>query len=166
MISIIAAVAEDMGLGSNNELLWHIPGDLRRFKNLTTGRTVIMGKKTWESLPKRPLAGRTNIILSDNPDDFFDGSITAVSVEDAISKAGTSDEVFIIGGASVYKQFLPLADRLYISHIHATAAADVYFPEIDAAKWKVVHAEEIISDLPEQVSYTYIIYERSAKHCG
>lgn len=160
MISIIAAVAQDLGLGRNNELLWNIPEDLKRFKSLTMGKTVIMGKRTWESLPKRPLPGRRNIVITDNPDECFDCSFTAYSIDDAISKVDKSEEAFIIGGASVYRQFMPYADRLYITHIHAVTEADVYFPDIDNAVWKVVQKEEVIPDSPDKVSYAYVVYER------
>src|SRR5665647_865800 len=113
MISIIVAVSEDWGIGKDNELLWHIAEDLKRFKKLTLGNAVIMGKKTWESLPKRPLPGRKNIVLTDDPEEVIEGSITAYSIDDALSKCETGEEIFIIGGGSIYSQFMPIADRLY-----------------------------------------------------
>jgi dihydrofolate reductase len=160
MISIIVAVSEDLGIGKDNRLLWHIPEDLKRFKRLTLGNTVIMGKKTWESLPKRPLPGRTNIVLTDDPNECIDCSVTAYSVEDALSKCEKGKEIFIIGGGSVYRQFMQIADRLYITHINKTAPADVYFPEIDEVIWKVVEKEEFKAIETDAVSYTYIIYQR------
>ena len=160
MISIIAAVADDYGIGKNNELLWHIPEDLKRFKKLTMGQSVIMGKKTWESLPKKPLPGRRNIVLTDDPLECIDCSITAYSVEDALSKCGNGEDIFIIGGGSVYRQFLPLADRLYITHIHKKLPADIFFPQIDADIWEGIEKEEHTDNGTETVPYTYIIYRR------
>jgi dihydrofolate reductase len=121
---------------------------------------LIMGKKTWESLPKKPLPGRKNIVLTDIPEECFDCSFTAYSVEDALRKCDRNEEIFIIGGGSVYRQFMPLAGRLYITHIHRKATADVYFPKIDHRKWKVIEREECISEDDKRIPYTYIIYER------
>jgi dihydrofolate reductase len=160
MISIIVAVSDDWGIGKDNELIWHIPEDLKRFKRLTMGKCVIMGKKTWESLPKRPLQGRKNIVLTDIPDECIDCSITAYSIEDALSKCGTDEEVFVIGGGSVYRQFMPVADRLYITHVHKKALADIYFPKIDRRKWKISEKEECISEDDNKIPYSYVIYER------
>jgi len=160
MISIIVAVSDDWGIGKNNELLWNISEDLKRFKRLTMGNTIIMGKKTWESLPKRPLPGRKNVVLTDDPKECVDCSVTAYSIEDALSKCDKNEEIFIIGGGSVYRQFMPLADRLYITHVHKKAPADIYFPEIDMNIWKVVEKEEFPAGETVAIPYTYIIYER------
>jgi dihydrofolate reductase len=158
MISIIVAVSEDWGIGKDNELLWHISEDLKRFKRLTTGNTVVMGKKTWESLPRRPLPGRKNIVLTDNPEEIIENAVTCYSIDDALSKCSPGEEIFIMGGGSIYRQFMPLADRLYISHVHKKAPADIYFPEIDLNIWKVTEAEDFVSD--EGIPYTYTIYKR------
>jgi dihydrofolate reductase len=158
MISIIVAVSEDLGIGKDNELLWHLPEDLKRFKKLTLGKTVIMGKKTWESLPKRPLPGRKNIVLTDKPEECFDCAVTAYSIEDALSKCEKGEDVFIMGGGSVYRQFMPVADRLYITHVHRKAPADIFFPEIDPKIWKVVEKEEFTAAEPGGIPYTYVIY--------
>jgi dihydrofolate reductase len=158
MISIIVAVSEDWGIGKDNELLWHISEDLKRFKRLTTGKTVIMGKKTWDSLPRKPLAGRKNIVLTDNPKEIIENSITAYSIEDALVKCEKGEEIFIIGGGSIYRQFMPIADRLYITHVHKKAAADIYFPEIDMKIWKITEEEQFLSD--DGISYTYTVYSR------
>ncbi|MBE3085214.1 MAG: dihydrofolate reductase [Bacteroidetes bacterium] len=160
MISIIVAVSEDWGIGKDNELLWHISEDLKRFKKLTSGNAVIMGKKTWESLPRRPLPGRKNIVLTDVPHEFIDCSVTAYSIEDALSKCEKEEEIFVIGGGSVFRQFMPITDRLYITHVHRKAPADVYFPEIDSDIWKVVEKEEFKGADKNDIPYTYIIYER------
>lgn len=160
MISIIVAVSEDLGIGKDNELLWHISEDLKRFKRLTSGNTVIMGKKTWESLPRKPLPGRKNVVLTDNPSETIEGSVTVYSIVDALSKCEKSEEIFIIGGGSIYRQFMPLADRLYITHVHKKAAADIYFPVIDPDVWVAVENEEFNSGEPDNIPYSYTIYER------
>ena len=164
MISIIVAVSEDWGIGKDNELLWHISEDLKRFKRLTFGNTVIMGKNTWESLPRRPLPGRKNIVLTDNPNECIECSVTAYSIEDALDKCEKGEEIFVIGGGSIYRQFMPIADRLYITHVHQKARADIYFPEIDPEVWKVVDKEEYAIDEKNSISYAYVIYERRNRH--
>ena len=160
MISIIVAASEDWGIGKDNELLWHISEDLKRFKKLTFGNTVIMGKKTWESLPRRPLPGRKNIVLTDDPQEVIDSSITAYSIKDALSKSEKNEEIFIIGGGSIYRQFMPIADRLYITHVHKKAPADIYFPEIDLSIWEVVEKEEFRASENNSIPYTYTVYEK------
>lgn len=159
---MIVAVSDDWGIGKNNELLWHISDDLKRFKRLTTGKTIIMGKKTWESLPKKPLPGRRNIVLSDNPLDTFENSVTAYSIEDALAKCVNNEESFVIGGGSIYRQFMPVADRLYITHVHKKADADIYFPEIDPGMWRVIEMEEFNMNGSDEIPYTYVIYDRIA----
>lgn len=159
MISIIVAVSDDWGIGKNNDLLWHISEDLKRFKRLTTGKTVIMGKKTWESLPKRPLPGRRNIVLTDVPGEKTDGAVSVYSIDEALRICENRDEAFVIGGGSVYSQFMPLSDKLYITHVHRNAAADIYFPVIDMNKWKVIEKEEY-TETEDHPAYTYVIYEK------
>src|SRR5664279_936205 len=146
MISIIVAVSEDWGIGKDNELLWHISEDLKRFKRLTSGNVVIMGKKTWESLPKKPLPNRKNIVLTDNPNEIIDNSITAYSLDDSLAKCAPVEEIFIIGGGSIYRQFMPIADRLFITHVHKKAPADIYFPAVDLNVWEVTEKEEFKTD--------------------
>lgn len=160
ILSIIAAISDDLGIGMNNDLLWHIPEDLKRFKLLTLGKTVIMGKRTWDSLPRKPLPGRKNIVITDNRDEKIENAVTAYSIEDALDKCAGDEEVFIIGGGSVYKQFLPLARRLYITHVHLKLPADVFFPKIDMRKWKIVEKDTSCSNKKCDIPYTYIIYER------
>jgi len=160
MISLIVAIAENYAIGKDNELLWHIPGDLKRFRKLTMGHCVIMGKRTWESLPVRPLKGRTNIVLTDNTSDLFDGGIAAFSIEDAVQKCKNDTEIFVIGGGSVYNQFLKIAERLYITHVHRKFEADTFFPEIDPAVWEPVETEKLSPGEEIDFSYTYVIYQR------
>jgi dihydrofolate reductase len=160
MISIIVAVSEDWGIGKDNELLWHISEDLKRFKKLTSGNTVIMGKKTWESLPRRPLPGRKNIVLTDDPNESIENSVTAYSIDDALDKCGPDEKIFIIGGGSIYRQFMPIADRLFITHVHKKTPADIYFPEIDRSIWDIIEKEDFKTDESNSIPYTYTIYER------
>jgi dihydrofolate reductase len=160
MISIIVAISEDYGIGFRNGLLWHIPEDLKRFKKLTLGHTVIMGKKTWESLPKKPLPGRKNVVITDDPHEVFKQAVTAYSIEDALDKCRNEDEIFIIGGGSVYRQFMPLAERLYITRVHKKARADIFFPIIDPDVWEPVEKEEYLKGGNDDVPYSYIVYGR------
>jgi dihydrofolate reductase len=160
MISIIVAVSDDWGIGKENELLWHISEDLKRFKRLTSGKTVIMGKKTWYSLPRRPLPGRKNIVLTDIKGEIIEGSETVYSIEEARRLCSQNEEVYIIGGGSIYRQFMPLADRLYITHVHMNAVADVYFPEIDLKIWKIMEKEDFPVSDTNAFPYTYVIYQR------
>ena len=157
MISIIVAVSNDWGIGKDNKLLWHISDDLKRFKRITIGKTLIMGKKTWESLPVRPLPGRKNIVLTDVPHEQIEGAITVYSIDEALSKCTADDEVFIIGGGSVYRQFMPLAHRLYITHVHKNTPADIFFPPIDPAVWKTVSEEDFTES---EIPYKNVVYER------
>jgi dihydrofolate reductase len=160
MISIIVAVSEDWGIGKDNELLWNISEDLKRFKRLTTGNTIIMGKKTWESLPRRPLPGRKNIVLTDNQKEIIDGAVTCYSIDDAVSKCSKQEEAFIIGGGSIYRQFMPIADKLYITHVRSKAPADIYFPPIDLNIWKVAEKEDFEVSESNPIAYSYVVYIR------
>ena len=160
MISIIVAVSEDWGIGKDNDLLWHISEDLKRFKRLTSGNTVIMGKRTWESLPRRPLPGRKNIVLTDDKTETIENAVTAYSIEDSLSKCEKNEEIFVMGGGSIYRQFMPLADRLYITHVHKKAPADIYFPEIDLKIWQIIEKEVFKTDDHESIPYTYTIYDK------
>jgi dihydrofolate reductase len=163
MISIIVAIAENYAIGKNNDLLWHIPEDLKRFKRLTTGHSVIMGKKTYESLPRKPLPNRRNVIITDDPGDHFEQCVTVFSVEDVLKNIDHDEENFVIGGASVYRQFLPLSDRMYITWVHKPFDADVFFPEIDFSEWSLVSSEDVIPDGNNDFAYSNHIYERINK---
>ncbi|MCX6282012.1 MAG: dihydrofolate reductase [Bacteroidetes bacterium] len=160
MLSIIVAIAENQAIGKDNDLLWHIPGDLKRFKQITLGHTVIMGKRTYYSLPKRPLAGRKNLVITDIPGELIEGCLMAYSIEDAVSKCNPYEETFIIGGASVYRQFMPLAGRLYLTRVHKSFEADVFFPVINIEEWNVISREDIPKDENLGFSYSYENLER------
>lgn len=158
--SIIVAIAENNAIGNNNELLWHIPNDLKRFKKLTSGHQVLMGKRTWESLPIRPLPNRENIVLTDIPGEIIEGCTMAYSIEDALSKMKDDKECFVMGGGMVYKQFLDKADKLYITHIHKSFKADTFFPEINYNDWELIEEENHQPEGNLDFSFTYTIYVR------
>lgn len=163
MISIIVAIAKNSAIGRNNELLWHLPADLKRFKRLTSGHCVLMGKKTWESLPVRPLPGRKNIILTDNPDDCFNCSHTAFSIDEALAQCKECEEIFVIGGGSVYRQFMEIADRLLITWVDRDYEADTWFPEIDPAVWEETERDGDFFDEANGFTYRYITYLRRSR---
>ncbi|MGE5424994.1 MAG: dihydrofolate reductase [Syntrophothermus sp.] len=163
MLSIIVAIAEGNAIGKNNDLLAYIPQDLKRFKQITTGHTIIMGKKTLESLPKHPLPNRRNIVISDDPADQYNGCEMARSIEDAIAKCNPEEENFIIGGASVYRQFIPFTDKLYLTLIHKKFDADVFFPEISDAEWELVSREDVPLDETIGFAYSYVTFLRRKK---
>jgi len=160
-ISIIVAIAENNGIGKDNDLLVYISEDLKRFKKLTTGNVIIMGKKTYFSLPRRPLPNRVNMVISDDPADRFEGCTMAYSIEEALNKMDPEKENFIIGGGSIYKQFMPYADKLYITRVHESYEADIFFPDISDIDWEVDSKEDFHASIPENApAYSYIIYKR------
>lgn len=150
MINLIVAVDEKMGIGYNNHLLEAIPEDLKRFKSLTTGHTVVMGRKTWDSLPNKPLPNRKNIVISSQKQENF---MTTTECLNYIKNI--NDDVFIIGGASVYRFFLPLANRIYITLNHKNFEnVDTYFPNINLEEWTITDRKN------GQGNYTFITLER------
>jgi len=159
-ISIIVAIAENRAIGKDNRLLWRLSADLKRFKTLTTGHTLIMGRNTFLSLPNGPLPNRRHIVISDLPGEQFEGCEMAGSIEQAVAMAGHSEECFVIGGGMVYAQFLPLAGKLYLTRVHESFDADTFFPEIDFSQWKAIHAEEVEADGKNEYPHTYTEYVR------
>ncbi len=159
-ISIIVAIADNNAIGINNQLLRHIPGDLKRFKNITTGHTVVMGRNTYYSLPKRPLPNRINIVVSDNLNDRFEGCVMAYSIEEAIEKCSETDENFIIGGGLIYREFFPEANKLYITRIHQSFEADTFFPEIDPERWTIKEETDITEETRLGIKCSFLILER------
>ncbi len=160
MLTIIAALAENNAIGFENKLLYYLPADLRRFKELTTGHTIIMGRKTFESLPKGALPKRRNIVLTRNEDAVFPGAERFSCLTAALA-ACEGEEVYIIGGASVYAEALPLADRLCLTHIAATPEqADVFFPDFDRNDWDIAFCETHEPDEKNAQTYTFTDYVR------
>ena len=137
MVSIIVAIAQNGTIGDKNSLLWHIKEDMRFFRTTTSGHPVIMGRKTFESLGSKPLPKRTNIVIT-RADREFEGALTAHSLEEAIRMAGDDAEIFIMGGAQIYREALAVADRMYITHVERDYEGDTAFPEIDYSQWKLV----------------------------
>ena len=159
-ISIIVAIAKNYAIGRNNQLLWHIPADLKRFKKITSGHQVIMGKLTYESLPIHPLPNRRNIVITDNPEESFDGCTTVYSIEEALNLCNEQEESFIIGGGSVYRQFLPLCNKLYLTMIHKDFEADTFFPHLDLSLWHLIEREVHSPDDANDFSYSFLIFEK------
>ena len=171
MISIISAVAENGIIGRNNDLPWKIPADLAYFAKITKGKPVIIGLNTFKSIISRigkPLPGRKNIVLVFEKDSTLVGCEQATSLQQAFEMAGaknsaggaTAQEVFIIGGASIYKQSIDFADKLYITRIHASPDGDTSFPEINPAKWKMVSSKDHQKDEKNEFDYSFAVYEK------
>ena len=159
-ISIIVAIAQNNAIGFENKLLYWLPNDLKRFKALTTGHTIIMGRRTFESLPKGALPNRRNMVLT-RQEIEFPGAESYVSLESALAQCKDEEEIFIIGGASVYQEAIQLADTLYITYIEDTPPkADAFFPNIDSQIWKETGREEHPADEKHLYPYTFIDYER------
>jgi dihydrofolate reductase len=154
-ISIIVAIAENNVIGNNNQLIWHIPDDLKRFKALTMGHHIIMGRKTWESIG-RPLPGRKSIVVTRNTNYEANGAQIAYSLESAIAMAKGDEEVFIIGGGELYRQALPLANKLYLTKVHSNYEGDVTFPQINTNEWKEVHSEKRKPTDKDGLEYTFV----------
>jgi len=158
-ISIIVAIAQNFAIGKNNELLFHLPNDLKRFKEITTGHSLIMGRNTLLSLPRWPLPNRRHIVITDKPDDHFPGCEVVYSIGEAVEKVKGEQEAFVIGGGMVYRQFYPFASKLYLTVVNKSFDADIYFPEIDFSEWNELARQEHF-DEKNQFSYTYLNLER------
>lgn len=160
-ISIIAAIDRQMAIGFQNKLLYWLPNDLKRFKSLTTGNTIIMGRKTFESLPKGALPNRRNVVLSSCTATECPGAEVFTSLEDALKSCQKEEQVYIIGGASVYTQAIPLADELCLTEVDDTAAeADAFFPAIDKTVWHEKSREVYPADEKHLCSYAFVNYVR------
>ncbi len=160
-LSIIVAIAQNGAIGKNNNLLWHLGSDLKRFKQLTMGHPVVMGRKTWESLPKKPLPGRQNIVMTNNPDFEAEGATVVHSVNGLFKALKDCDEeVFVMGGAAIYEALLPFTKRLYITRVYRDYDADVYFPTIDMSEFTLVKFGEPMYDEESGLDYAYEEYDR------
>ena len=156
---MIAAVAENNALGKNNELFWHLPNDFKRFKELTTGHHIIMGRKTFESFPK-PLPNRTHIVITRQENYNPEGCIVVNSLEKAIEICPENEDSYVIGGGEIYNLAIPIADIIEITKVHGTFEADAFFPEIDKSQWQLVETEENFKDEKHLYDYTYETYIR------
>jgi dihydrofolate reductase len=157
-VSIIVAIGENHAIGKRNQLLWHMPNDLKHFKDITSGRTIIMGRKTFDSVGK-PLPRRRNIVVT-RQDITIPGCEVVKSIEDGLALCKDEDEVFIGGGAEIYKLAMHLTDRIYLTIIHKSFDADTFFPEIDKTEWKEVEHEDFEPDEKNPLPYSFITLER------
>ena len=159
MITIIAAIANNNALGRNNDLIWHLPADLKRFKKTTTGHHIIMGRNTFESIGK-PLPNRTTVIITRNTGYKAEGCVVVNSLKEALEVAKNDESPFIIGGAQIYEQAINIADKLDITEVHYNFEADVFFPEIDKNIWKEVSREYFTADEKNKYDYHFVSYTR------
>lgn len=160
-VSIIAAVAENYAIGKGNDLLWQLPADLKHFKNLTTGHTIIMGRKTFESLPNGPLPNRKNIVMRTMlSDGVTEGYIEASSLEDALELAGDESHIFIIGGGLIYEHSINKVDSMYITWVKGKFEADTFFPKFNFDEWKEVSREDHPADEKNKYAYSFVEYQR------
>jgi dihydrofolate reductase len=159
MITMIAAAAENNALGKDNDLVWHLPDDFKRFKRLTTGHCIIMGRKTFESFPKL-LPNRKHVIITRNKEYKPEGTIVVHSMEAALKECTADDQPFIIGGGEIYEMGMDYAEKIELTRVHSSFDADTYFPEINADEWKIVEKEFHDKDEKHDHSFTYLTYER------
>jgi dihydrofolate reductase len=161
-VALILAVSENGVIGKGGTLPWRIPEDMRWFKQTTLGKPCIMGRKTWESFPKRPLPGRPNIVITRERSFAAEGATVVHSFDDAVRAAerlkGDADEIMVLGGAEIYREALPRADRIYLTRVHAHVDGDTYLPELDSAVWREVSAEPARE--PAVHSATFVILDR------
>ncbi|RAS71932.1 type 3 dihydrofolate reductase [Priestia endophytica] len=161
MISFIVAMDDNNLIGKDNALPWHLPADLAYFKKVTTNHTIVMGRKTYESIG-RPLPNRKNVVLTHSTS-FQEEGVTVIHSLDELKEMAnrSNEELFIIGGARLYEQLLPVADRLYVTHIRATFDGDTHFPVFSKEEWKIIDSEEHKKDEKNACDYEFVVYERS-----
>jgi dihydrofolate reductase len=161
-ISLLVAAAENNAIGKNNQLLWSLPNDMKFFKNTTWGMAVIMGRKTYESVDK-PLPGRFNIVITRQADWKAEGVIVAAGLQDALRKAAATNckEAFVIGGGEIYKQAIEIADKIYITRVHASLDGDTFFPAIDESKWMLTSNKDFEVDEKHKYAYSFQTWERN-----
>jgi dihydrofolate reductase len=158
-VSLVVAASKNNVIGRDGELPWHLPEDLRHFKRITTGKPVIMGRKTFESIG-RPLPDRHNIVMTRDPDYAAEGCDVVDSVAEALDVAGDADEVMVIGGGQVYRDFLPRADRIYMTRVQAEVQGDTRFPRIEGNAWRLVSAEHHAADEKHEFAFEMMVFER------
>lgn len=167
-LAVMVAAAENGVIGSNNALPWHLPEDLRYFKRVTLGKPVVMGRKTFESIG-RPLPGRTNIVITRNPDFHAEGVKVVASLDEALDLAGDialidgALELVVIGGAEIYGLAIPRADRLYITEVHAEVSGDTHLPQINWTEWREVSRERHPGVAPNPYDYSFVVYDRARR---
>ena len=161
-VTLIVATDRQGGIGLGGGLPWHLPDDLRRFKALTLGKPVVMGRRTWDSIG-RPLPGRLNIVVSRDPRRAIEGATVAATLEAALAAAGNVPEVCVIGGAEIYRLALPLADRVELTEVHANVGADTFFPPLDPAEWEEVAREDRAADERHAHPMSFVTLRRRAR---
>ncbi len=157
MITLIAAAAENNALGKNNDLIWHLPNDFKRFKSITSGHYIIMGRKTFESFPK-PLPNRTHVIITRQKNYNPENCIVVNSLEKAIEICPKDEDVFVIGGGEIYKQSIAIANKIELTRVHSTFEADTFFPEIDTNIWDLVQEEFHPKDEKHLIDFSFQTY--------
>ena len=160
-ISIIVAVAENNVIGKDNSLLWHISDDLKYFKQITENHVVIMGRKTYFSLPFRPLKNRRNIVVTKNLSEI-DGAEVVNSLEDAFELCKNEEEIFVIGGGSIYRQAIDFADKIYLTKVYSTFDGDTFFPDLDEKKWTISQQSDIFTDEKSELKYKFLVLEKNS----
>ncbi|MDD4575929.1 MAG: dihydrofolate reductase [Bacteroidales bacterium] len=160
-LSIIVAVGKNLEIGKDNQLLWHISEDLKYFKKVTSGKTIVMGHNTWKSLPFKPLPNRKNIVFSHQKDLQIEGVSIVHTIEDLNKVLKTDEEVFIMGGAIIYKHFINIANTIYITRVNQNFEADTFFPEIDEKIWEKSEQSEWFTDQKTNLEYCFEIYIRN-----
>lgn len=162
MITLIAAIGENNELGKDNQLIWHLPDDFKRFKSITTNHYIVMGRKTFESFPK-PLPNRTHVIITRQKKVALGNCIIVNSIKDAIAVCPKGEDIFVIGGGEIYKQSIDFADKLELTRVHHTFDADTHFPTIDLDKWNLVFEEFHPKDEKHNYDFTFLTYLRKSK---
>lgn len=160
VITMIAAAAENNALGKDNDLVWHLPDDFKRFKSLTSGHHIIMGRKTFESFPQ-PLPNRTHVVITRQEDYKPEGAKVVHSLEEALKISADDPQPFVIGGGEIYKLALDTADKIELTRVHGTFEADAFFPELNEDNWKLTNSEFHPKDDKHNYSFTYLTYERA-----
>ncbi|MDM5315332.1 dihydrofolate reductase [Fictibacillus sp. b24] len=158
MISFVVAMDENRAIGKDNDLPWYLPNDLKHFKNVTMGKPIVMGRKTYESIGK-PLPGRENIVVTRDDNYQAEGTTIVHSVDDVLKK--DAEELCVIGGTEIFKLFMPVADRLYVTEIHHTFDADTYFPEINRDEWREVSRKPGILDEKNKYAHDFVVFEKN-----
>lgn len=158
LLSLIVAAADDGIIGRDGRLPWHLPDDLKRFKAITLGHAIVMGRLTYESIGK-PLPGRRNIVLSRDPDYHAAGVEVASSLDDALTAVAGDEQVFIIGGGALFIEVLPIIDRIYLTRVHAAVEGDVSFPRLDAERWRLVSEEHHAADSAHRFAFSFRVFE-------
>lgn len=158
-LSIIVAVSRNLVIGKDNQLIWKLSADLKRFKALTTGHAIIMGRKTFDSIGK-PLPNRTSIVITRQKDYKIEGCLVVNSLEEALEKASDQKEVFVIGGGSIYEEAIAKADKIYYTKVHKNFDGDTFFPALDLKEWESVSRQDCMPDEKNEVPYSFIDYKR------